>query len=56
MKESNVVWTEETLDAFLENPQAFMPRNRMAYPGDKNPDNRAAIIEYLKALGPAEEE
>ncbi len=56
MKESTVVWTEETLNAFLEDPQGFMPRNRMAYPGDNDPDNRAAIIDYLKTLGPADDE
>jgi len=40
---------------YLENPQEFMPGNRMAYPGENSADNRAAVIEYLKTLGSAQE-
>jgi len=44
---SEVVWTPETLDAFLEKPRGFIPKNRMAYAGLRNPQDRANIIAYL---------
>jgi len=50
MRDSDVVWSQETLDAFLENPQSFTPGNRMAYAGERNPERRAAIITYLMSL------
>ena len=50
MKESGVVWTDETLDGFLENPVSYMRGNRMAYPGQRDPQKRADIIAYLKTL------
>src|ERR1700733_12449734 len=31
MKQSNVTWDELTLDAFIEDPQAFIPGNRMPF-------------------------
>ena len=48
LRNSGIVWTEENLDAFIENPSALIPGNRMAYAGEKRPERRAAIIEYLK--------
>ena len=44
----DVVWTPETLDAFLKNPQGFMPGNKMPFAGVKNAAQRAALIDYLK--------
>lgn len=41
------VWTAETLDAFLTNPADYIPRNRMAFRGVKDADERAALIAYL---------
>ena len=42
-----LVWTPENLDAFLENPAAVVPKNRMAFRGVKDADERAALIAYL---------
>lgn len=53
MAQSGIVWTEENLDAFLENPQNFMRGNRMAYVGQRNAERREALIAYLKTLKPA---
>jgi cytochrome c len=50
--ESGITWTEENLDAFLENPQGFMRGNRMAYVGQRDAEKRAALIAYLKTLTP----
>ena len=55
MKEAAVVWDDETLDGYLENPKKYMPKNKMAFAGLKKPDQRADVIAYLKeATKPAE--
>ncbi len=46
-----LVWNEAELDAFLENPKGFMKGTKMAFAGLKKPDERAAIIAYLRSLG-----
>ena len=48
MKESDVVWDEETIDQYLEKPRKFIPKNKMAFPGFKKPEQRADVIAYLK--------
>ena len=49
LKESGVVWNESTLEAWLKNPAAFIPNNRMTFPGIKDDKVRADLIAYLKA-------
>lgn len=49
MKESGIVWTPETLDAFIANPHKLIPRSRMAYPGEPDAARRKAMIEALGA-------
>lgn len=53
LRNSGVVWTDEALDAFMENPQGFMRGNRMAYAGQRDAQKRADIIAYLKSLDSA---
>ncbi len=48
MKDSDVVWNAETLDAYLADPKGFMPGNNMTYPGVQSAEQRAHIIAYLK--------
>lgn len=43
-------WTQENLDAFLRDPQAFAPGNLMHYPGIQDDADRAALISYLSTL------
>ncbi|MGE0626508.1 MAG: cytochrome c family protein [Hyphomicrobiaceae bacterium] len=43
-----LVWTEENLMKYLENPRAFMPGTRMAYAGLRDADQRRDLIAYLK--------
>ncbi len=50
MREANLTWDEATLDRFLARPQEVIPRTRMAYVGEADPNKRAAIIAYLKTL------
>lgn len=49
MKSSPIVWSEETLDQFLTNPQEAIPGNKMALGAVKVPEQRAQIIAYLKS-------
>ncbi len=48
---SNITWTPEELFAYLENPQGAMPGTRMAFPGVKDPQDRADLIAYLQTNG-----
>jgi len=55
MKNSGVTWDEATLDRFIENPEAVVSGNNMKpFSGLTSPDDRAAIIAYLKAGGAAQ--
>ena len=43
-----LVWTEDVLSKYLENPLAFMPGTKMAFAGLKDPQDRKDIIAFLK--------
>ena len=43
-------WTDEALDHFLTNPQAFAPGTKMAFAGMKNAEDRTALIAWLHTL------
>jgi len=47
LKESGIVWNEETLDSFLTNPKAAVPKTKMAIKVKKEKD-RENLIAYLK--------
>ena len=47
MARSGIVWTEETLDAFLANPKDLVSGTTMGYRGQRNGDKRADLIAYL---------
>jgi cytochrome c len=49
-KASGVVWTEEEMFKYLANPQAYMPRNKMAFAGLKDEQDRHDVIAYLKTF------
>ena len=48
-KGSGVTWTADVLFKYLENPKAFMPGTKMAYPGVKDAQDRANLVAYLEA-------
>ncbi|WP_210878900.1 c-type cytochrome [Roseovarius autotrophicus] len=50
MAEGGLVWTEETLSAFLESPKGFMKGTKMGFAGLKSADERAAIAAYLASF------
>jgi cytochrome c len=43
-----LVWSEENLFKYLENPVAFMPKTKMVFPGLKDEQDRKDVIAYLK--------
>jgi cytochrome c len=49
LKGSGVTWDLAALDAWIMNPQAFIPGNRMPFRGIPDPQARADIIAYLAA-------
>lgn len=56
MRDSGIVWTAETLDAFLEAPRDFMPGTKMTYAGVPDPTDRADLIAYLATLNAESED
>jgi cytochrome c len=50
MRTSQRVWSAESLDEFLADPQAAVPGNTMPSPGMPDERRRSDLIEYLKTL------
>ncbi len=47
-KGSGIVWTEQELYTYLENPQKTVPGTYMTYTGVKDPQKRADVIAFLQ--------
>jgi cytochrome c len=47
-RSADLLWGEDTLDAFLADPQDFLPGNRMTFAGVEDPQARADLIAYLR--------
>ena len=43
-------WTYAELDAFITAPKTYAPGTKMTFPGIKKPEERAALIAYLRSL------
>ncbi|MEC8727875.1 MAG: cytochrome c family protein [Pseudomonadota bacterium] len=50
MKESGIVWDEETLDGYLEKPKKYIKGTKMAFAGLKKEKDRENVIAYLKSF------
>lgn len=50
LKKSGLVWDEKTLDRWLANPEALVPRTSMTFPGIRNAQARQDAIAYLQAV------
>ncbi len=48
-----LVWTGATLDAFLSDPRALVPRSRMSFAGLAEPDDRADLLAWLRGFSGA---
>jgi cytochrome c len=44
-----LVWTDETLAAYLADPKKYVPGTKMAFAGLKKPEDLTNLIAYLKA-------
>ena len=43
-----LIWTAETLDAYVENPRALVSKTRMSFRGMPDPQDRADLLAYLR--------
>jgi len=50
LKEEGGTWTVEKLNEYLWNPRRAIPGNRMNYRGIRSPEDRAALIAYMKTM------
>lgn len=50
MKNSGITWDEATLATYLMDPKALVPKNKMAFPGLKEEQDRLDVIAYLKSI------
>tara|TARA_R110002094_G_scaffold89971_18_gene92683 strand:- start:108 stop:812 length:705 start_codon:yes stop_codon:yes gene_type:complete len=49
MGDDGLIWTYDTLDAYLENPKALVSKTRMNFRGVKNNEERANLLAFLRA-------
>lgn len=47
VQDANFVWDADHLDHWLQNPQTFLPGNRMAFAGVRDETQRRDLIAYL---------
>jgi len=47
LSEADIVWTPRAIDAWLAEPQRFLPGNQMVYAGVRQAEDRAALIASL---------
>ena len=48
LKESGVVWDDETIAEYVRNPRDFIPGNRMAFAGIRNEQEVMDLLAYLR--------
>jgi cytochrome c len=48
LKSSGVLWDDTTLDAWIADPQHFVPGNTMTFPGIKDARQRSDLLVFLK--------
>jgi len=53
-KQADIIWDESSLDAWLENPKTFIPKNRMTFRGLPDETQRRDLIAYLRSVSEKE--
>src|SRR5262249_6138765 len=48
LRSSNIVWDDNTLDAWIKDPQHVVPGNEMTFPGIKDSQPRTDLLAFLK--------
>jgi cytochrome c len=51
-RDSGIIWDDATLDRYISNPQAVVPKTIMLSPVLKDAQKRADLIAYLATLHP----
>lgn len=51
-----LIWTDDTLDKYLEKPKKFVPGTKMIFPGLKKAEQRKMLIVYIKTFSDIKEE
>ncbi len=51
-KNSGIVWTEDKLKEYLQDPRKFIPGTKMVFAGLKDEQKIDDVIAYLKQFGP----
>lgn len=54
MQDAAIVWSEETVAAYVADPKGYIPKNKMAFKGVKKEADRLNLIAYLKEATAAE--
>jgi len=49
MKNSRIVWSEQTLDQFLQGPRKMVPGTKMTYAGLRSEQQRIDLLAFLRA-------
>jgi cytochrome c2 len=49
LQEADGIWTPDRLNSWLTDPNAYLPGNRMSYPGVRSEQERIDIIAFLAA-------
>ncbi len=50
LKAAGGTWDYAALNGFLKSPRAYLPGNKMTFPGIRGDSDRAALILYLRSL------
>jgi cytochrome c len=48
LKSSDIVWNDDTLDAWIKDPRGMIPGTTMTFPGMKDAQARADLLAFLK--------
>jgi cytochrome c2 len=49
MADSGIVWDDDTIGEYLADPRGYIPGNRMAFAGLRNPEQIADVIAYMRS-------
>lgn len=48
MAGSDIIWTDETMTAYLQDPKGYIPKNKMAFAGLKKSEHIEHLLAYLR--------
>lgn len=54
LRQSNVIWGQASLDAWLQGPSRLVPGNNMTFPGIPDQADREDVIAFLEAVSMSE--